>query len=690
MSNRQKNKLPKGYIGKVLCVDLTNQQYHTEHLDAQLAELFFGGRGLGAALLFRHFIQLQQKGTYNNAFAEVDPLSEDNVIIITTSPCTGTPMPTSNRVHMNFKSPLTGIYGSSNSGGHWGVNFKKTGYDMMIVTGKAKKPLYLVITNRDVKFVDAERIANLDAVQTHIKLKEIVSPKAQILAIGQAGKNLVYYSAVMSDTGKAFGRTGAGAVWGSKNLYAIAVVPEPDVQIEVANGESFKQGNKSGALYHAKLKLDLGKFTRKENAFGILSSMGSLGIMGMVYSYKQLIRNNMKDTYHNLEDIKKISGEALRNHAKNTKKGKKKVLVRKGSCYGCPIACKRKTKLLDENSRIIDEGEGPEFENTTMLGANLSIYDLPTIVQANYLANRYGLDTISTGSTIAAFFELYELITGKKKPLKAAEQQFLNDVRDFVTEYGEPRFGQSNVLIPIIQLIGSSKGIGKYLALGSYRFCERYEHKEISMTVKRMELPAYDPRTSFTQALSYEMSNRGGCHLEAGYTAPNAYCAGYAEWPGNRIEGTPLIAKNATLKNTTLDIIGACAYSGFSLSLDEYAELVNAVTGQKHSSGTLKTIAQRTVTLERCFNCLCGITNKDDWLPERFYSEPLQTKDGLIKCDRQAFARMHRQYYNSLGWDDNGRATIKTLEQLQLVEFIPEKLMFAKASALKAVNQDEQ
>jgi len=670
MAGGGENNLPKGYMGKILRVDLTTRQQHAELLDKNMAHLFFGGRGFGAFFLFQHFQNLKLQGKFRNPYSEVDPLSENNVIIISTSPCTGTGVPTSGRVHMNFKSPLTGIYGSTNAGGKWAVEFKRTGYDALIITGKAEKLTYLLVTGEEVKFCDAQEIVSQDSVDKRLFLQKKYGSKLQVLSIGKGGQNFVRFASVMSDTGKAFGRTGAGAVWASKNLYAVAALSESRSEIEVADTESFDSKNERSAMYHARLKLDLGKFTRKEAAYGILSSMGSLGIMGMINSYRQLLRNNMKDTAHKPQDIEKIDGEALRNHAKNAKPGEKKILVKKGSCFNCPVACKRDTELLDENGNLIEKSEGPEFENTAMLGANLSIYDLPTIVQANSLVNRYGIDAITTGATIAAFIELYQFIKCKKDTLNPAEKMFLDDVNDFVSQFGEPQFAKAELLVPIIHLIGNKEGIGKYLAEGSFRFCDRYGHKEISMTIKRLELPAYDPRTSFSQALSYEMSNRGGCHLEGGYTAPYAYCAGYAEWPGNRIEGTALIAKNAALTNTTYDIIGVCAYNGFSLSLDEFASLVNSVTGLEHNSGTLETIAQRTLTLERMFNILCGVTDKDDWLPERFFLETIEAKDGPAKCDRFAFGTMHKTFYNSLGWDDNGRPTEETLSKLRIKEFI--------------------
>jgi len=664
------HSLPPGYMGKILHIDLTNKRYETEALDPDLARRFFGGRGLGVALLTRHFLDLLKTGRYSHPFTQVDPLSEDNVIIVSTSPTTGTRMPTSGRIHMNYKSPLTGGYGSTNAGGRWSVDLKRTGSDALVITGKSPAPVYLILTSAGVEFRDATPTAELDAIQTRELLKKDSKNRAQVLTIGSGGKNLVRFAAVMSDTGKALGRGGGGAVWGSKNLYAVAVIPDEKIRINVADKESFNVENKNGAMYHVKLKLDLGKFTKSEDMFGVLASMGSLGILGMVNNYQQLIHNNMKDTKHDIGNINKINGEALRYHAKRAKPGEKKITVRKSSCFNCPIICKRETTLYNGKGTIMEKGEGPEFETVALMGANLSIYDLATITEACYLANHYGIDTISLGGTLAAFFDLYETLRSKGPDLSQMERLLFDDLREFIAEHGEPVFGRPEILVPLTHLIGRTAGIGKHLSQGSYRFCARYGHPELSMTVKKLELPAYDPRTSYTQALSYEMSNRGGCHLEGGYTAPLAYCAGYAEWPAHRVEGTPLISKNATLKNTTLDVIGACAYSSFSLGLDEYAALVNGVTGENHTSGTLEKIAVRTITLERVFNLLSGMDSNDDWLPPRFYSETIHTKDEDVICDRSAFERMHREYYRSVGWDDTGRPTPESLRNLQLSDLI--------------------
>ena len=660
----------QGIMNKVLRVDLTTQQVSTEDLDKTLSSLFFGGRGLGVAYLFQHFQDLTAKGLYANAFADVDPLSPDNVIVISTSPTTGTRMPTTGRVHMNYKSPATGGLGSTNAGGRWSVDFKRTGHDVLIITGHSKTPVYLVITDSGVQFQNASEFIDLNSIDTREQIRQNLSKKAQVLTIGIGGKKQSMFSAVMSDKGKALGRGGGGAVFGAKNLYAVAVLADPGIPVEVADPERLRVKNRSGAGHHAKLKLDMGKFTRRESAYGILSSMGSLGLLGMVDNFNQLIHNNMKDTCHDPADIAQINGEALRNHDRDTAPGKPRVKVKKGSCFNCPIICKRETQLIDGDGRVVEKGEGPEFESVTLLGANLSIYDLAVITPANYLANHYGLDTISLGSTIAAFFELYQLVSEKSKSeLEEPEVQFLQEVQPFVNEYGEPAFGKAELLIPLIHLIGNQEGIGSQLAQGSYRFCSRYGHPEFSMSIKKLELPAYDPRTSYSQALCYEMNNRGGCHLEGGYTAPHAYCAGYGEWPGDRTEGTPLVAKNATLKNVTLDVIGVCTYGSFSLGLDEYASLICAVTGHHYNSEILKTISLRTITLERSFNTLCGLTEADDWLPDRFYNEPIIARGKQVICDRKHFKTMHEQYYHSVGWDKRGIPLPQTLEELRLDGF---------------------
>ena len=666
--------LPKGYMGTILTVDLSNKAVEPRPLERSLTDLFFGGRGLGCALLFDHFIQLEKLGKYANAFKEVDPFSPDNALVFSTAPTTATDMVTSGRFHVNFKSPLTGGIGSTNSGGKWAIAFKKSGYDALTITGKSPTPIFLHITPQQVDFLDADALLDLNIEQITDHLTRTFPKGSRVMAIGAAGRNQSRIAAIMNDRGRAMGRGGGGGVFGAKNLMAIVVTPDPPRKVAVADRDGLRPSNESGAGFKSRMKLDLGKLTRKEQAFGILPAMGTLGILGMVNAFHELTHNNMHDTRHRIEDVERISGEALRNHKKRHQSGKKRIDSQKGACHNCPIACTRMTKIIDEQGQIVDHGEGPEFETVALLGANLSIYDLVTITEANYWANRYGLDTISLGGTIAALFDLNQTIKKKEAPLSPQEEAYLQDIKEFSETYGEPGFGRKEVLLPLIHTIAGAEGIGRLLAQGSYRFCAHYGHPELSMSVKKMELPAYDPRAAFLQGLCYEMNNRGGCHLENGYTAIRGYCAGYAEWPGDRIEGTAIIAKNAALGGTAIDIIGACAFASLSLSLDEFAALVNAVTGAHHNAGSLEQIAWRTLTLERSFNLLAGFSRDDDRLPERFFTESIDVEGKGTVCRQTDFDRMHREYHDAMGWDKNGVPTAKTIEKLGLGQRLATRL----------------
>jgi aldehyde:ferredoxin oxidoreductase len=667
--------LPKGYMDRVLTVDLSTKEFRQKPLDRGMTELGFGGRGLGIALLMEHFIALEREGRYRDAFKEVDPLSSDNILVFTTSPLTGTAVPTSGRLHVSFKSPLTDGLGSANSGGHWAVAFKKTGHDVLRIVGKSETPIYVRIAPDGVEFLDARELSNLDVEAITERLLQGAPRGARVMTIGEAGRKLSRIAAIMNDRGRALGRGGGGAVFGSKNLLAVVVCPDGLQSIQVMDPESLRPSNEEGAGFKARMKIDVGKMTRKEQSYGILPSMGTLGILGMVDAFDELMHNNMRDTKHRPEDIDRITGEAMRNHSKTVGPGENRIDVKKGACHNCPMACTRITTIRDGEGKIRDRGEGPEFETVALLGANLSIYDLVAITEANYWANRYGLDTISLGGTIAAFIELYGLIKGKRGRRTSQEERLLKDIQPFVAIHGEPQFGRKEILLPLVHAIGRSEGIGRALAEGSYRFCNRYGHEALSMSVKKLELPAYDPRAAFLQGLCYEMSNRGGCHLQNGYTAIRAFCAGYAEWPGDRIEGSAIIAKNAALGNTIMDVIGTCTFSSLALSLDEFAALVNAVTGLSLNAGILQRIAWRTLTLERIFNILAGFSSKEDWLPDRFYNETIEVEGRSVVCDRNAFTQMHREYYKAMGWDEEGVPREETLRRLDLVELLPNRFV---------------
>jgi aldehyde:ferredoxin oxidoreductase len=648
-------------LGRVLEVDLASGTARSHALDERLAELFVGGRGLGTALLVERFLRLRDR--HPNPFRAVDPLAPENPLVLATSPANGTSVPTSARFHANFKSPLTGGIGSTNSGGRWGVEFKRTGHDAMVVTGRSPHPVVLFVDADGVRF-DAPPEADLDDVDAVTEALEARYGRGvRVMTVGAAGRRLARIAAIMNDKGRALGRGGGGAVFGSKNLLAIVVAGS--VAIESAAPEALRPKNVAGSVYKAHAKLRVGKLTKPPEQFGILSSMGTAGLLGMLAQYDELIHCNFRDACHDHERVERIGGEALASHPA--------IRVKRRACFQCPIGCTRETELLDKCGVVVDSGEGPEFETVAMLGANLDIYDLEPITEANYLCNRLGLDTISAGGTIAALMEIFGIARAKRADARTeGERALMADASEFARACGAtaldgpesgalaPAFGNARALVPLVRAMARGEGaLGRALASGARRLAERYGHPEAAMTVKGMEIPAYDPRATWTQAMSYMITARGGCHLQGGYSAPLAFCAGYGEFPGVKSEGAALVARNAAYHNTAYDVLGVCAFAGFSVTLDEFANMLNDVTGLEMKASDLETVSRRVLTLERLFNLLCGFTAEDDWLPPRFFRDPIVIEGRATVCPEGEFRAMRAEYYESLGWDERGvpRAT---------------------------------
>jgi aldehyde:ferredoxin oxidoreductase len=655
-------------MGRLLDVDLGTRTARTHPLDERLEALFVGGRGLGTALLVERFLRLRDR--HANPFRAVDPLAPENPLIISTSPPNGTTVPTSARFHANFKSPLTGGIGSTNSGGRWGVEFKRTGHDAMVVTGRSHDPVVLFVDAGAVRF-DAPPDVDLDDVEAVTDvLVSRYGRGVRVMTVGAAGRRLARIAAIMNDKGRALGRGGGGAVFGSKNLVAIVVAGS--VPVETAAPDSLRPTNIAGSVYKAHAKLRVGKLTKPPEQFGILPSMGTAGLLGMLSQYDELVHCNFRDTHHVTEQIEKIGGEALASHPA--------IKVRRRACVQCPIGCTRETELLDGGGVVVDRGEGPEFETVAMFGANLDIYDLEPITEANYLCNRLGLDTISAGGTIAALMEIYGIAQATPPGARSAgERALVADAAEFARACGAaaadgpaggtfaPMFGNARALVPLVGAMARGEGaLGRALASGAKRLAERYGHPDAAMAVKGMEIPAYDPRVTWTQALAYMTTARGGCHLQGGYSAPIAFCAGYGEFPGIKSEGAALVARNFAYQNTAYDVLGVCAFAGFSVTLDEYANMLNDVTGLEMKASDLETVSRRVLTLERLFNLLCGFTPENDWLPERFYRDPIAVEEGHVVCPEDDFRAMRAEYYESLGWDERGVPRSGTIRELEL------------------------
>ncbi len=596
-----------GYHGKILEIDLSSGRVANKELDPRMAADYLGGRGLASKLFF------------DSVDPQCDPLGPDNVMVIATSPLLGTNAPTACRGHLVFKSPLTGIIGSSNSGGSWAAVFKATGYDALVIKGKAKEPVVVEVRPDKVEIVPARELWGLNVPETTDRLSE-GKPGRKILCIGPAGENRVRFAAVMNDKNRAYGRSGPGAVWGSKNLKAVVVSGKE--KIAVQDQERYQSG-----LDQAQYLLRQAPITKR-----LLKELGTAGLIKLIAIIDMLPRKNFQDVTHSEEDLDRVSGEALRD----------KILDKAGACFRCPLACQRHTQVGGK------KGEGPEYETMIMMGPQCGIYDLEAIAKANYLCNELGMDTMSLGGTIACAMELFE-----KGALNKDD-----------TGGMELRFGNAAVLEKLAEMIAFRKGIGDQLAEGSLRMAKFYEQPELSMSVKGLEIPAYDPRSSFTQALGYMTSPTGACHLRGGYAVSLAFFGGAREIPRFSLQQAAVAVRNLQNLGILQDSLGICRFTGFAFSTDPWARMASGATGLDFSTKKLDQIANRIASLERIFNLAAGATAEDDTLPERFSKEPIIVGGKERVVSKETMERMRSDYYEARGWDGQGRPKGETIAAL--------------------------
>ena len=601
-----------GYFGRYLEIDLSLQEAKTHLLPLQTIEDFIGCRGLATRL----FIE--------KVDPSCDPLGAGNVLVIAVSALVGTPAPTAGRGHMVFKSPLTGMIGSSNCGGTWAPAFKSTGYDAIVITGKAKSPVVIDIRPGTVEFLSAKNIWGMDVPATTAELAGDFPPnrRAHILCIGPAGENQVLFASVMNDKNRAYGRSGPGAVFGSKNLKAIRVSGREKTRIQ--DTEYFRSG-----LDQARYLLKAAPASKR-----LMRELGTAGLIELINIIDMLPHRNFQDTLHREENVEKISGEAIR----------RSLLQRAGGCYGCPIACQRHTSVRGKT------GEGPEYETDVMLGPDCGIYDLEAIARANYVCNEMGMDTISFGGTLACAMELYA--------------KGMIPARD--TEGLDLHFDNTAILEKMAHKTALGEGIGGYLAEGSQRFAARFHHPEYAMTVKGLEIPAYDPRASYTQALGYMTSPTGACHLRGGYAVSLAFFGGTKEIPRFSLHQSPLALRNMQNLGILQDTLGICRFTGFAFSMDPWSRMLSGITGLPFSTARLEETANRIAAIERLFNIRAGLDSSMDSLPDRFSLEPIKVdgQERLIK--KNDMERMKQDYYAVREWDTDGKPSQELLNKLHI------------------------
>ncbi|MFP4331506.1 MAG: aldehyde ferredoxin oxidoreductase family protein [Spirochaetaceae bacterium] len=597
------------YMGKMIRVNLTTGDISYEKTPMDLAKQYIGGRGLGTRMLI------------NEIDPNVDAFSPENKLIFMTGPLSNTQAPTGGRYMVITKSPLTGTAASSNSGGVWGAYLKKAGYDGIVFEGKSEKPVYLVVNEQTVELKDAGHVWGKRVEETtEILSAESGQKKVSVSCIGPAGERKVLFASIMNEVHRAAGRSGVGAVMGSKNLKA--VVTWGKAESPIAEKDDFRQ-----AVRDSVKKLKEGAITGQG-----LPALGTKVLDNIINQNGMYPTRNAIDVM--FEGVENMSGEAL------VEKG---YLKQNTGCYMCPIRCARDVETPSGRKM-----EGPEYETGWAFGPMCGIDDLNAICEANYACNDLGMDTISAGVTISCMMEMWEkgLIPG-----------------DDIGKGPKPNFGSTESLLYYLKQAAYREGIGDKLANGSYRFADSYGHPEYSMTVKKQELAAYDPRGVQGHGLQYAVGNRGADHVRAYLISPEILGVPEKLDP-QELDSKPqwaVIFQNLT---GVIDSAGLCLFTSFSLGAEDYTRLINAATGFNMSVEEILQVGERIWNMERKFNQDAGIDPKEDTLPKRFFDEP--AKEGPNKGKVHMLPQMLPKYYELRGWTTDGRPTPEKLKELSL------------------------
>jgi len=596
-----------GWTGTVLRVDLTAGTVKKEALKKDAAENYIGGRGLG------------EKYFMDEVDPKVDALSPANKLIFATGPLTGTMGISTGRYDVVAKGPLNDTLASSNSGGYFGPQVKYAGYDLVVIEGKAAKPVYLWINNSNVELRDASSLWGKTVYETDDAVKAETDPDAEVACIGPAGEKLVKFACIINDKHRAAGRTGIGAVMGSKNLKAIAV--RGTGGIKVADRDGFLATVRAGRK----------KISDNPVTSAGLPTYGSNILVNIINQSGAFPTRNWREAY--TEEADKISGETLTGAH---------LLHNKG-CSACVVGCGRVAKAKGKYNEI---GEGPEYESAWSFGADCGIFDMDAVIKANFLCNELGMDTITMGSTIACAMELVDI--GALDPAKTGS---------------DLTFGNADAMVELTRATAYREGFGDDLAEGSYRLATKYGHPELSMTVKKQEMPAYDPRAIQGIGLEYATSNRGGCHVR-GYTISPEILGLPMKLDPSITEGKPEILKIFQDLTGALSASGTCLFASFAIGADEIAAELKAATGVDYTPERIMEIGERIWNMERMFIIKNGYTGKDDTLPPRLLNDPIPTGPAKGKVSR--LPEMLPKYYEIRGWDKNGVPKKEKLAELGL------------------------
>lgn len=601
-----------GFHGRLLHIDLTSGQSHWRDIEEIRLRRFLGGIGLGTSLLCDY------------APARVDPLAPGNPLIFASAPLVGTGLTTTAKFAVVTKSPLTGFIADSLSSSYFALELKRLGIDALIVTGQAADWTYLFIHDGKVEFHRAEQLRGKSALECESLIRaELKNPSARIAAIGKAGENKVRF-ATISNEGRHAGRGGVGAVMGAKNLKAIALCGDCSAVMADPAGV---------ASIAARLRArSLGSLTDKYRSIGTVANLSVFNRLGVLPT-----RNFQQSTF---DEAESLSGETLTENN----------FSRRNGCAACTIRCERLFKALDGGEQRL------EYETLFALGPLCGIQNPDGVLQAAQLCDFYGLDTISTGGTLAWAMEC-----GEKGLLPEGQKLGL-------------RFGETEGILAAIEAIAEREGAGALLAEGSRRAANEIggDSRRWAMHVKGLELPGYEPRSLKTMALGLAVSPRGACHNRSG-----AYEADFSgevdRFKADATRGA--LVRDSEDFAAVLDSLVVCKFlrKCFTDFYGEGAELLSKVTGFNCSSDDLRRIGERIHNVKKLFNIREGWTSDDDWLPERLLNESLPTGIARgVALSANELREMIQGYYAARGWGEAGLIPEKKLSELDLRGFLPQ------------------
>ena len=600
-----------GFHGRLLHLDLTSGQSVWREIETFRLRAFLGGIGLGTSLL------------YDYAPRGVDPFSPENPLIFASAPLVGTGLTTTAKFAVVTKSPLTGFIADSLSSSYFALELKRIGIDALIITGRSSAMSYLSIKNQTVEVRSAEHLRDKSPLEAESIIRgELESPGARVAAIGRAGEKLVRF-ATISNEGRHAGRGGVGAVMGSKNLKAIAL--SGDCPTDVADSGGVE---KIAAVLRER---SLSSLTDKYREIGTVANLSVFNRLGTLPT-----RNFQQSTFDNADSL---SGESLTENN----------FSRRHGCAACTIRCERLFKALDGRDQRM------EYETLFALGPLCGIRDPDSVLHAAQLCDVYGLDTISTGGTLAWAME-------------CGEKGLLPDVDKFGL-----RFGAAEGVFAAIAAIGERQGIGALLAEGSRRAAMEIGGNSMdwAMHVKGLELPGYEPRSLKTMALGLAVSPRGACHNRSG--AYEADFSGEVDRFTTDSRRGSLVAASEDFA-ATLDSLIICKFlrKCFNDYYEEAAEVLRNVTGWDYTANDIKRAGERIHNLKKLFNIREGWSTDDDWLPGRLLSEALPTGVGAgVRLSADELRQMIHSYYQARGWDDHGLIPESKLAELNLPHLPP-------------------